>query len=124
MANHKFLKLPLKRAAKSLVKGDPLLLPPSYCSRIRDNLQVPTPDQFLDSYKTETVSTLPCYSCSIHLELLNRTAISRKKLFKMKLNDIDSPICKYCHTNSNLTHSSVECVLPKSLKNYLLCMLA
>ena len=44
--NHKYLKLPLKRAAKLLVKGDPPQLPPSYCSRILDNLSVPTPEQF------------------------------------------------------------------------------
>ena len=115
----KFIKTALQRVFQKVqYKEGEEYVPPSYASRIRDNIDVPkNPKNFIEAYRLLQIPKVPSRIRSFHLEMLNRTTVSSVKLNKWTPNPdgsaiIPSEYCQHCKCPANSTHIIHRCVLP------------
>ena len=86
-------------------------LPPAYQKRIEDKAPIPTsPQMFSKAYTFLHKSTMPTQTKSFILDILNRTAPSKRTLCKMRL--VETDVCARCPVVADNYHVSFECDLP------------
>ena len=85
-------------------------LPPSYTTRIQQGAPTPqSPEHFSLAYTNLRKAKIPSHTKSFILDILNRTAPSRRVLHKANI--LPDTTCPRCHVISDSYHTQFECSL-------------
>ena len=123
--NNTFFTIPYYRMEQSF--PSPNLLnsksdaPPAYETRKRDGAVCPSKSTFNSAFLFVQKSKLPSRSKSFILSVLNRTAPSKRKLFRCKI--AKNEVCDLCNVVCDNYHIAAECMfsfmLVTALRKYL-----
>ena len=95
--------------------------PPAYETRQRDGAVCPSKKTFNSAYLFVQKSKIPSRTKSFILSVLNRTAASKRKLFRCKISN--NELCQLCNVVSDNYHIMAECMfsfmLNTALRKYL-----
>ena len=90
----------------SSLKADPSS--PAFETRIRDGAMRPTESTFSSAYLFVQKCKMPSRSKSFILSILDRTAASKRKLFRCKI--AENEICNLCNVVCDNYHVVAECM--------------
>ena len=123
--NNTFFTTPYYRMEQSFPVSSPqtskTVAPPAFETRKRDGAVCPSKTTFNSAYLFVQKNKLPSRSKSFILSILNRTAPSKRKLFKCKITRDE--ICRLCDVVCDNYHIAAECMfsfmLVTALRKYL-----
>ena len=96
------------KAYYKLRKEDYPKLPPSYSTRVQQGASVPqSPENFSLAYTNMQKAKIPSHTKSFILDILNRTAPSRRILHKANI--LPDTTCPRCDVISDSFHTQFEC---------------
>lgn len=85
-------------------------LPPAYTTRLKDAASVTqSPENFILAYSNLRKAKIPSHTKSFMLDILNRTAPSRRLLHKSHI--LPDSICPRCQVISDSFHTQFECTM-------------
>ena len=96
-------------------------MPPAITTRIKDNIDFPTTETFMSSFEKILNMKIQSKFKSFQLEYLNRTLVSKSKLFHFK--QTDSKLCSKCDVVSNTEHALYYCYMPFKFADLLVTFL-
>ena len=122
--NNSFFTIPLYKMERKFPSSDSPSCddtPPAFNTRKRDRAACPSEKDFNTAYQFTQKATLPSRSKSFILGILNRTAPSKRKLFRCKI--VTNEVCELCNVVCDNYHLVAECIfsymINAALKKYL-----
>ena len=90
-------------------------IPQGIENRLKENIECPPLDQWMQSHKKLMSGHMPVRLKSFCVEFLNRTLVSRNKLYKFNIAElgVTSSICELCNVVANTEHALFECKFPQ-----------
>ena len=109
--NNSFLTIPFYKMEQAFPTPNSIpssKIPPAYHTRKRDKAPLPSSEQtFLSAYQFVHKASLPSYTKSFIINMLNRTAPSKRTLYRCKI--VSDEICIRCNVVSDNYHIIAEC---------------